>query len=267
MSKVVRIGVINLMPEAEKYPPVLQQVFPDYVELIWIRLKGHPYRSSDQDYLNRTHLYFEPAMLANLDGIIVTGAPLDDKPFEVCHYWDELRTIVEASAAQVGSVMGICWGAMAVGKILYDLDTAILGQKLYGIYGMRSLVPNHPLHKTCDELIFYPQSRFAAIDMVQLRALEQQGHITLLDHHPKVGASLICSNDQRVVLQQGHPEYPTERLRQEYMRHREKQGGDYPQPFNYDLIEPLNCWQLNGKAFFTAWAGICKKNKESREYE
>lgn len=131
----LQIGILNIMPQAEEYEfnllaPMgrsILQIIP-----IWIRLREHTYTSSDQDHLNKHYLPYDWAQsVAALDGLIVTGAPVEELPWEQITYWEELRGILSVAQAAGTCILGICWGGLALAKYL-GLEKIIYPQKILG---------------------------------------------------------------------------------------------------------------------------------------
>lgn len=261
----LKIGVLNLMPQAETYMPVLSYYLEKQAELVWIRLREHSYKSSDRNILDKTHVYFDEKLAASLDGMILTGAPVDRHDYLAVRYWDELNKILQFTYANVYSMLGLCWGAMALGKIFFDIEKNVLEKKLYGIYKMQNTT-SHELNYFLDDEFWCPQSRYAAMDNDQLIGLASRGKLVMLDFSPEVGYCSIATPDGKLVMHQGHFEYPTDRLAQEYHRDLSMPNGGNGIPVNYLITNPKNLWRANGQAFFSAWIALIY-SKRSNPYE
>lgn len=249
----LHIGVLNLMPQAEKYMPVLQSVFPTNIKLKWFRLYTHPYKSSDKINLHKTHKFLDKAALDNLDGLIITGAPLDKHSYSEVLYWDELKQTVTLAHSNLYSIMGICWGAMALGKIFFNIEKQILSKKIFGVYELKILIPMHLLSHTMDDYFFCPQSRYATMDKNTLEHRAQKGDLILLDYSDELGYSTMATPSISIVMHQGHIEYPTNRLAEEYFRDYNAGVPNLSLPVNYSVDTPINRWKANGQAFFRSW--------------
>jgi homoserine O-succinyltransferase len=219
---VTRVGVINLMPKAEDYEQLLLGVLgadgagaAALVEPVWIRLHSHHYSSSDQEYIGRAYRPFERALDTHLHGLILTGAPVEELAFGEVRYWEELREALVEARRSVPSTLGLCWGAMAMGKLL-GVEKRTFAKKLFGLYEL------DPLRRDCPLLgsmsFACPQSRHSGTIDEELERAAQDGMITLLARSDSCGYSIFESTDRRFLMHQGHPEYRIERLLYEYRR-------------------------------------------------
>lgn len=251
--KTICIGVLNLMPQAEKYMPVLQAALPSNVELKWFRLHTHPYKSSDKISLYKTHKFLDKSTVHDLDALIMTGAPLGKYAYSEVLYWDELKQTVILAHSNLYSILGICWGAMALGKIFLNIDKQTLNKKLFGVYKMQKIAPAHVLSSEMDDHFFCPQSRYTSMDKSMLERCAAKGELVLLDYAQKVGYSTMTTPAIDLVLHQGHLEYPTYRLAEEYFRDLRTGISGLELPVNYSVDAPINSWRANGQALFRAW--------------
>jgi homoserine O-succinyltransferase len=162
----LRIGILNIMPLGKQYEfnllhPLGLSVLQ--IEPIWIRLNSHAYKSWDQNHLDQLYVSWDEALSQGpLDGLIITGAPVEHLPFEKVSYWNELVQLIEEARSTCASTLGLCWAGFAL-AYLAGVDKVAFQQKLFGIYPMRSLVPGHPLMGTQDDHFVCPQSRHAGL--------------------------------------------------------------------------------------------------------
>ena len=118
---------------------------PLQIEPIWIRLKTHSYKTWDIDHLNNHYLSWEEANEKQfLDGLIITGAPVEHLDFEEVNYWKELVTIVNQARIICASTLGLCWAGFAL-AYLEGVNKKVFDKKLFGVYSLKSLAPGHPL--------------------------------------------------------------------------------------------------------------------------
>jgi homoserine O-succinyltransferase len=252
----LRIGIINVMPQAERYEyhllyPLGKSIIQ--VEPIWIRLGSHGYKSSDKTHLDRFYTSFEQANAPQtLDGLILTGAPIEQLPYEEVTYWDELSAILRFSRTHIHSTMGICWGGLALAKIL-GIEKRSYSMKIFGVYDARNLDRSHPITGDFDDAFACPQSRHSGIDDAVLEDASRAGMVRLLAHAPGAGYVIFESSDRRFLMHLGHPEYEAGRLATEYWRDQKRGRTDVPAPTNVDLENPLNRWRTNCLDFFTQW--------------
>lgn len=252
----LRIGILNVMPKAEAYEySILQPLGRSIIQVepMWIRLENHRYSSSNQDHIRGLYLTFEEAVRKlPLDGLILTGAPVEEIPFEEVHYWGELTRILQYARRNVASTLGICWGGLALGKML-GIEKSNLPKKVFGVFKNRSLERAHRITGDTDDEFWCPQSRHSGIEDAALERARDSGVVNLLSHAPETGYSIFESTDQRYLMHLGHPEYEPERLIFEYRRDLEAGRADVDPPQNLDVDEPVNTWRSHRNEFFSQW--------------
>lgn len=253
--RALRIGILNIMPKAETYEfsllhPLGRSILQ--IEPIWIRLKTHEYTSSDKEHLDKLYVTFEEASEKHLDGIIVTGAPVEEIPFEQVNYWDEIKRILKYAHNNVTSTLGICWGGLAIAKFL-GMEKIILPKKLFGVFQMSNLDREHPITGELDDVFWCAQSRHSGLpdEMVELE--RDRGAVHPLAYSEETGYSIFESADQRFIVHLGHPEYEPRRLVEEYLRDQRLGRKDVDPPKNFDVNNPLNVWRGHRSEFFSQW--------------
>ncbi|WP_372422069.1 homoserine O-acetyltransferase/O-succinyltransferase family protein [Salinarimonas chemoclinalis] len=248
-----RLAIINLMPQAEVYFDYMDQVLPEGTVIDWVRVRNHPYRSSDPEILARTHRFWEDTDVDACDAVLLTGAAMDINPvFQEAGYWDEIVETLRDAAGRVGSIAGVCWGAQVVGKVFFDIEKQHFAQKVSGVFEMTNVAPRHPLMRGLDDRFWLPQSRYAQLEPVAFEAAVTDGTLVPLDWCAASGHTTVVSADGRFLMLQGHQDYPTERLSEEYRAALAK--GKAPKlPENYDVDAPVNRWRANNRAFLANW--------------
>ena len=254
--RALRIGILNIMPKAETYEfnllyPLGRSILQ--IEPVWIRLKTHTYSSTDKEHLDRLYVSFEEAVAErDLDGLIITGAPVEDIPFEEIKYWEELTSVIRYAREHIHSTLGICWGAMALGKFL-GMNTMRYPSKLFGVYPTQNLNSEHPITGELDEVFWVPQSRHAGIADELLELERDKGTVNLLAWSESTGYTIFESADRRFIGHLGHPEYNSRRLVEEYQRDVKLGRTDVLPPANFDVDKPRNTWRANRMVFFNQW--------------
>jgi homoserine O-succinyltransferase len=252
----LRIAILNVMPKAEAYEfhllrPLGRSIIQ--IEPLWIRLANHQYRSSDRDHIKSSYVPFEEAIRGpSIDAVLVTGAPVEEMPFEAVRYWRELEEILTYARESVVSTLGICWGGMALAQ-LAGIDKVRLEHKLFGVFENRNLDLQHPITGDTDDVFWCPQSRHSTVDESALERASADGKVRLLSFSPQVGYSIFETPDHRYVMHLGHPEYEPERLVEEYQRDHAAGRKDVGPPVNLDLERPLNTWRSHRNEFFSQW--------------
>ncbi|MDO5575748.1 MAG: homoserine O-succinyltransferase [Fibrobacter sp.] len=254
--RALRIGILNIMPKAETYElsllhPLGRSIMQ--IEPVWIRLKTHSYLSSDKSHLAKLYLSFEEAVSEKpLDGLIVTGAPVEEIPFEEVSYWEEIQRILKYAQKNIASTLGICWGGLALAKFL-GVNKETYPKKVFGVYKVYNLDRNHPITGEMDDVFWCAQSRHAGIPDEVLEKEQEKGVFHLLAHAENDGYMIFESTDQRFLIHLGHPEYEPQRLIDEYNRDVSKGRHDVDKPVNLDFDRPVNVWRSHRMEFFSQW--------------
>ena len=254
----LRVGILNIMPKCEDYEfnllhPLGMSIIQ--VEPIWIKLQSHNYKSSNQQHIEELYISYENAIhLKPLDGLIVTGAPVEQVEFEEVEYWDEISEILIHARGQGPSTLGICWGGLALAR-LEGIEKFNYEQKLFGVFELKNLYPLHPIMGELDDVFWCPQSRHAGIDAQLLEKARDEGRLNLLAYGEECGYVIFETPDHRVIMHIGHPEYNAQRLVQE--AHRDAHLKGVPEPANFDIRNPINRWKGNRNVFFTQWLKYC----------
>lgn len=252
----LRIGILNVMPKAESYEySILQPLGRSIIQIepVWIRLETHRYKTSDPDHIRNHYVTFDEAMeVQSLDGLVLTGAPVEELEFEEVRYWDELTRILRITRSSCHSTLGICWGGLAL-AYLVGIGKVPLARKLFGVFSTRNIARHHAITGDTDDVFWCPQSRLSGIEDAVLESHQVNGNVHLLAHAPETGYTLFESADQRYLMHLGHPEYEPERLVLEYARDRSQGRENVDPPVNLALDRPLNTWRSHRNEFFSQW--------------
>ncbi len=220
---VQRIGILNVMPQAESYEPYLLRPLAHaatLVEPVWLRLESHGYSSSNPAHIQQHYRTFAQALEdGQLSGLILTGAPVEELSFEAVHYWRELTRILEFARANFRSTLGLCWGGLALANLV-GLDKVLFPKKLFGVFLNRNLNHAHPITGEFDDSFSCAHSRHSGILDRSLEDASDRGLVNLLSHGAETGYSLFESSDHRFLMHLGHPEYEASRLVHEWQRDR-----------------------------------------------
>lgn len=188
------------------------------------------------------------------DGLIITGAPVEQLDFSDVDYWDELVDIMDWSTTNVHSTLHICWGAQAGLFHHYGIDKHVLPAKLSGVYEHRLEKPSSPLVRGLDDRFFAVHSRYTGVDEDAVRAHPE---LEVIASSPEAGLYLVKSVDSRRFFVFGHPEYDADTLRLEYERD-VRAGIDPDVPVNYfsnddPTRESLCLWRAQAQLLYTNW--------------
>ncbi len=252
----LRIAILNIMPEANSYEynilfPIGRAIIQ--IEPVWIRLNTHPYKSTSKAHLDELYISFEDAIKERgLDGLIITGAPVEEKSFTDVWFWDELSEILDYAKGNIASTLGICWGGLALANYI-GIDKILYDRKLFGVYPLDNINRGHRITGDLDDIFMSPQSRHAGISDKILEAERDRGNINLLAHSDDAGYVIFETTNKSFIMHLGHPEYETERLVNEYRRDLQKGRTDVQKPRNFDVDNPKNNWRGHSLEFFQQW--------------
>ncbi len=266
LGRPLRVGVINIMPRVEDYEayvarPLLEAPFP--VTPVWIRLRTHVYSSSDAEHIRRNYLTFDDALRASpLDALVLTGAPVEELPFEQVHYWPELRDVLGVCRREVPTTLGLCWGGMALGKLL-GVEKQRLPGKLFGVFENRPVQEDEGLLAGADDRFWCAHSRHSGVADAELEAAQRDGVVRLLSHGDETGYSLFESADGRFVAHLGHPEYEPSRLVHEWERDQGLGRHDVAAPRNFDPARPLHVWRSHRRHLFWRWLSVAAQARRA----
>lgn len=252
----LRIGILNVMPEVDKYE--VSVLYPlgrtlIHIHPVWIKLKSHTYRESKADHVERQYVTFEDAIRErHLDGLILTGAPVETIEFEDVRYWQEATEILTYARTHVASTLGLCWGGLALAKLL-NIEKTPYREKLFGVFENKNIASDHRITGRMDDLFWCPQSRHSGIPDDVMEEAAREGAIRLLAHSADAGYTIFESADSRYLMHLGHPEYEAERLVEEYLRDRDKGLKDVVRPVNVNINKPMNIWRGHCHEFYNQW--------------
>ncbi|HJA42386.1 MAG TPA: homoserine O-succinyltransferase [Candidatus Dorea stercoravium] len=253
----IRIGLLNLMPLKEDTElQILRSMSntPLQIDVVFINVSSHQSKNTSTSHLNKFYLPFRDVRDQKFDGFIITGAPVEQMPFEEVDYWEELTEIMEWTKTHVTSTLHLCWGAQAALYYHYGIDKVPLEKKLFGVFSHKVLNRKIPLVRGFDDVFLAPHSRHTDVPADRIRA---DGRITILAESEKAGAFLSMAQDGRQIFVMGHPEYDRVTLDGEYKRDLAK-GLPIEMPENYypddaPQNKPLLTWRAHGNNLYTNW--------------
>lgn len=253
----IRIGLLNLMPLKEETElQILRSLSntPLQVDVVFVHVASHQSKNTATSHLNKFYVTFEEIKKEKFDGFIITGAPVEQMPFEEVDYWEELKLIMEWTKTNVTSTLHLCWGAQAGLYYHYGIDKVQLDEKLFGVFHHRVLNRKIPLVRGFDDVFLAPHSRHTDVPIEKIRADER---LMILAESEEAGAFLTMAEDGRQIFVMGHPEYDRVTLDKEYKRDKEK-GLPIKMPENYyenddDTKKPLLTWRATANNLYTNW--------------
>ena len=253
----IKIGLLNLMPLKEDTElQVLRSLSntPLQVDVTFVMVSSHEAKNTPTSHLNQFYNRFGEIRDERFDGFIITGAPVEQIPFEEVDYWEELKQIMEWTKTHVTSTLHLCWGAQAGMYYHFGIDKKPLPEKAFGLFWHKVLNRKIPLVRGFDDCFLAPHSRHTEVPMDAVRDDER---ITVLAESDEVGLFLAMADDGRQIFVMGHPEYDRVTLDGEYKRDLSK-GLEIAMPKNYypgDDPEktPLLKWRATANNLYTNW--------------
>ena len=214
----LQILILNLMPLKEEAETQLLRALsntPLQVDCTFLMMQTHKSKNTSQSHLNKFYVHFDDIKEKKFDGMIITGAPIEQYEFEEIHYWEELCKMMEWSKTHVTSTLHICWGSQAGLYYHYGIKKFPMKQKLSGIYTHEVLHKKTPLVRSLDDYIYCPHSRNTEVHEEDIVACKD---LQILAKSKEAGVLLIMNNSGSQIFIQGHPEYERYTLAQEYKR-------------------------------------------------
>lgn len=253
----LKLLILNLMPtKIVTETQLLRKLSnsPLQVEVELLHTSSHISQNTDADHLSSFYTTFSKIKENKYDGMIITGAPVENLDFSDVDYWDELCEIMEWSKHHVHSTLHICWGAQAGLYYHYDIPKYSLDQKLFGVFSHTAIKKQSPLFRGFDDEFYIPHSRYTENRAEDILAKPQ---LELLAVSPQAGVFAVKSKDNRHFFITGHPEYDPETLSLEYFRDVNK-GLDIQVPANYfpeddPSQSPVVRWRSAAQLFYTNW--------------
>ena len=253
----LKVAILNVMPLKEETELQLLRVLsnsPLQVDVTFLNVKSHISQNTSASHLNKFYTHYEEIKDQKFDGLIITGAPVEQLKFEEVDYWEELCNIMEWSKKNVTSTLHICWGAQAGLYYHFGIEKHELPKKLVGIYPHRVLNRKEPLVRGFDDVFYAPHSRYTG---VSTEDVENNPNLKVLAKGEEPGIYICMSEGGKQVFITGHPEYDRYTLRNEYDRDMKK-GLNPDIPFNYfpdDNVEnkPLLQWRSHSINLYSNW--------------
>ena len=255
----LRLLILNLMPtKIVTETQLLRKLSnsPLQVEVELLHTSSHVSQNTSADHLESFYTSFAQIRDQKFDGMIITGAPVENLDFHDVDYWGELCEIMEWSKTHVHSTLHICWGAQAGLYYHYGIPKYSLDKKLFGVFPHTATPQKRqsPLFRGFDDVFYVPHSRYTENHAEDILAKPE---LELLATSPDAGVFAVKSEDNRRFFITGHPEYDPDTLANEYFRDVNK-GLDIQVPANYfpdddPANPPLVRWRSAAQLFYTNW--------------
>lgn len=253
----LRLAILNLMPikitTETDFIRILSNT-PLQVELEFMKIKSHTSKNTPVEHMMAFYRDFEKMRHEKYDGLIVTGAPLEQMNYEEVTYWDELQEVFNWAYHNVQSTCYICWAAQAALYHFYGVPKYPTEKKVFGVFRHRALMPQLPIFRGFDDEFYAPHSRHSE---VRREDIERVKGLDIIAESPEAGVHIVMAREGREFFITGHSEYAPLTLDGEYKRDVAKNLPiELPQNYyrNDDPSQPpLVRWRAHANLLFTNW--------------
>ena len=253
----LQVLILNNMPVKQDTELQLLRALsntPLQIDVTFMTVKSHVSINTSASHLNKFYITLDDVRERKFDGMIITGAPVEDISFEEVDYWEETCEIMDWAKTHVTSTLYICWAAQAAFYHFYGINKAHLSHKLFGIYEHKVSNRKISLVRGFDDIFLAPHSRHTETPAADIHACKD---LTVLAESPVAGVFLAIAEEGKKIFVNGHPEYDRYTLRNEYVRDLNK-GLPIQIPYNYfpnDNPEekPLLQWRSHSNNLYSNW--------------
>lgn len=253
----LKILLLNLMPTkivTETQFARLLGNSPLQVELEFLQTATHKAKNTDESHMISFYKTFDEIKNDKFDGMIITGAPVENIDFEDVDYWDELREIMDWSKTHVTSTLHICWAAQAGLYYHYGIPKYPLSEKCSGVFRHKVRRSTAKLVRGFDNLFYAPHSRHTE---VRAEDIQKVSDLEILADSQEAGVYIVTTKKGRQIFVMGHSEYDADTLKNEYFRDLEK-GMNPTIPANYfednnPKNKPVIRWRSHAHLLFANW--------------
>ena len=258
----LEIAILNLMPQKQTTEVQLLRLIgnsPLQVKITFLHMESHVSKNTSAEHLSAFYHVFGNVRDKRIDGLIITGAPIETMPFEEVSYWQELVDIMDWSVPNVTSTLHICWGAQAGLYHHYGIKKHPLKKKMFGVFPHKKLRSDLDILRGFDDVFHVPQSRHTEIRREDILSC---GKLILASESDRSGVYIATGMDGRSqIFVTGHSEYDPLTLKDEYMRDITK-GEPIEPPENYfpgdDVSKtPMVTWRSHANLLFSNWLNYC----------
>lgn len=253
----LKIAIVNLMPEKIKTETQLLRLLsnsPLQVEVDLIQMSTHTSKNTSEEHLSAFYKEFGDIKNSKYDGMIITGAPVENIAFEEVDYWQELSEIMEWSKTHVTSTLHICWAAQAGLYYHYNIPKYPLPEKCSGVFRHKVRRTTAKLVRGFDNVFYAPHSRHTE---VRAEDIQKVSELEILADSSEAGVYIVTTKKGRQIFVMGHSEYDADTLKNEYLRDLDK-GLNPKIPANYFLNnnpknKPVIRWRSHAHLLFANW--------------
>lgn len=253
----LRIAILNLMPikitTETDFIRILSNT-PLQIEIEFMKIKSHTSKNTPIEHMMAFYRDFEQMRKEKYDGLIVTGAPLEQMDYEEVTYWNELKEVFEWAHHNVTSTIYICWAAQAALYHFYGVPKYSTNEKIFGVFRHHALQPQLPIFRGFDDEFFAPHSRHSEVRRADI---EKVPALQIISESKEAGVHIVMAREGREFFITGHSEYAPYTLDGEYKRDLAKRM-PIKMPVNYyDNDNPANPpvvrWRAHANLLFSNW--------------
>ena len=253
----LKIVILNLMPLKITTETDLIRLLsntPLQLEISFMKLKSHTPKNTPIEHMMMFYRDFAEMHNEKFDGMIITGAPVEQLEYEDVTYWDEMTEIFAWARTHVTSTLYICWAAQAGLYYHYGIPKYPLQKKMFGIFPQQTLNPQLPIFRGFDDVFQMPHSRHTEIRREDILKNPQ---LTLIAESPESGVSMVMARNGREFFITGHLEYAPDTLDREYRRDRDVRD-DVDLPCHYYFHDdpeqhPMVTWRAHANLLYNNW--------------
>lgn len=253
----LKILLLNLMPNKIETETQLSRLLgnsPLQVDLTLMHTKSHISKNTSKEHLFTFYKTFDDVKNERFDGMIITGAPVEQMDFEDVEYYPELCSIMEWSKTNVHSTFHICWGAQAGLYYHYGIKKYPVDKKIFGVFPHKVVYKRSILFRGFDDEFMVPQSRHTTLKTEEIKAVKE---LKILAESEETGVYAVSSRNGRQIFITGHSEYDKNTLKNEYLRDLSL-GKEIDLPKNYFLKddpkkEPVVSWRAHANLLYSNW--------------
>lgn len=253
----LKILLLNLMPNKIETETQLSRLLgnsPLQVDLTLMHTKSHISKNTSKEHLFTFYKTFDDVKNERFDGMIITGAPVEQMDFENVEYYPELCSIMEWSKTNVHSTFHICWGAQAGLYYHYGIKKYPVDKKIFGVFPHKVVYKRSILFRGFDDEFMVPQSRHTTLKTEEIKAVKE---LKILAESEETGVYAVSSRNGRQIFITGHSEYDKNTLKNEYLRDLSL-GKEIDLPKNYFLKddpkkEPVVSWRAHANLLYSNW--------------
>jgi len=257
----LKIAILNLMPKKVQTENQLLRYLsntPLQVEIKLLQTESYKPKHTSLEHMEKFYSGFNDIKNERFDGLVITGAPVEQLEFEDVMYWNELKEIMEWSKSNVYSTLHICWGAQAGLNYHYGIPKYQLEKKMFGVFKHFINDRNADLTRGLDDVFYAPHSRHTEVRREDIEKVEE---LDILSESEEAGIFIVANKNRRQVFISGHLEYERNTLSDEYFRDVNK-GLNIEVPKNYfpddnPSLEPMVTWRGSANVVFSNWLNYC----------